>query len=235
MINTRHHFIPTLFWHMTQIACILYVGFKNNQSNPGNINLCRCWWKAGQETLCSSDNSAAPCQGAGAEGAWHHRLAKLLLSWISNTLICQRFWASRFLVAFLVTDILCWMKTGYFHPGRGNSFPSDGPFKSQLISVVLTPSRNFYLASLGLSVGLISVAHSSLCKDEAGLFLRQGEAHHCRRQENKHSHSIINLIEQMDTVIRAKTILPRILTFQQFIRKGVLTPVNNFLIIAITS
>lgn len=138
-------------------------------------------------------------------------------------------------MAFLVTDILCWMKASYFRPGQGNSFPSDGPFKSQLISTALTPSRDFCSASLGLSVGLISAAHSSLRKAEAGLFLRQGEAHHCRRQENKHSRSIINLIEQMDTVIRAKTILPRILTFQQFIRKGVLTPVNNFLIIAKTS
>lgn len=101
------------------------------------------------------------------------------------------------------------------------------------MSTVLTPSRNFYSTPWELSIGLISAA--CLCKDEAGLFLRQGEAHHCRRQENKHSHSIINLIDQMDTVIRAKTILPRILTFQQFIRKGVLTPVNNFLIIAKTS
>lgn len=163
------------------------------------------------------------------------QLAKLLLSWIGNTADMPALWASRFLVASLVTDILCWMKASYFHLDQGNSFPRDGPSKSQLIAIVLTPSRNFYSASLGLNVGLISVAHSSPCKDEAGLFLRQGEAHHRRRQENKHSHSIINLIEQMDTVIRAKTILPRILTFQQFIRKGVLTPVNNFLIIAKTS
>lgn len=127
-------------------------------------------------------------------------------------------------------DIFIQARAIVFHFPWGNS-----PFDSQLISIVLTPSRNFYLDLVGLSIGLISVAHSSLCKDEAGLFLRQGEAHHCRRQENKHSHSIINLIEQMDTVIRAKTILPRILTFQQFIRKGVLTPVNNFLIIAKTS
>lgn len=149
--------------------------------------------------------------------------------------MCQRLWASRALVAFLVTDLLCWTETSCFCPGQGNSFPRDGPSKNQLMAVVLTPSRNFYSVLSGLNGGLISIAHSSLCKDEAGLFLSQGEAHHCRRQENKHSHSIINLIEQMDTVIRAKTILPRILTFQQFIRKGVLTPVNNFLIIAKTS
>lgn len=227
MINTRHQFLPSLYWHMPQIAHILYAGSKKNQSNPGNISLCRCWWKVGQETLCSLDNSAAHCQGA--EGAWRRQLAKLLLSWISNTAGMPEF------MAFMVIDILWWTKASCFHPGHGNSFPMDCPSKSQLVSLALTPSRNFYSASLGLSVGLISVAHSSLCKDEAGLFLRQGEAHHCRRQENKHSHSIINLIEQMDTVIRAKTILPRILTFQQFIRKGVLTPVNNFLIIAKTS
>lgn len=127
------------------------------------------------------------------------------------------------------------MEASYFGPGHRNNFPRNGPSKSHLVSILLTPSRDFYPALFGLNAGLISAAHSSLCKAEAGLFLRQGEAHHCRRQENKHSHSIINLIEQMDTVIRAKTILPRILTFQQFIRMGVLTPVNNFLIIAKTS
>lgn len=126
------------------------------------------------------------------------------------------------------------MQARYFGPDDGNSFPRNGPFKSHLLSIV-SPSRDFYPVLFGLNAGLSSAAHSSLCKAEAGLFLRQGEAHHCRRQENKHSHSIINLIEQMDTVIRAKTILPRILTFQQFIRMGVLTPVNNFLIIAKTS
>jgi len=65
-------------------------------------------------------------------------------------------------VAFLVTDILCWMKASYFHPDQGNSFPRNGPLKSQLIPIVLTPSRNFYSALLGLSVGLISV-HIRLC------------------------------------------------------------------------
>jgi len=85
MINTRHHFILSLFWHMPQIAHILYVGSKNNQCNPGNISFSRCWWKVGQETLRFLDNSAAPCQGASAEGGWPCQLAKLLLSWISNT------------------------------------------------------------------------------------------------------------------------------------------------------
>lgn len=84
MINTRHKLIASLFWHVPQIACTLHVGSKNNQSSPGNISLCRCSWKVGWEALSSSDNSAAPCQGAGAEEAWCLHLAKLL-SWISNT------------------------------------------------------------------------------------------------------------------------------------------------------
>lgn len=77
--------------------------------------------------------------------------------------------------------------------------------------------------------------HIHLCTDT-----RQDESsakkrpHPCRREENKHFHSLINLVEQMDTVISAKTILPRVLTFLPFIRKGVLPLVNNFPIIAKT-
>lgn len=38
--------------------------------------------------------------------------------------------------------------------------------------------------------------------------------------ESKYSYSLINLTEQMGTAISAKTILPRILTLLEFIKKG---------------
>lgn len=112
-------------------------------------------------------------------------------------------------------------------------FPVYHPFECWIF-----PSKSFnkrvWLGCIGNELGfsLIKAAYPSLHRHKAGLVQSQEESHPCSREENKHFHSLINLVEQMDTVISAKTILPRVLTFLPFIRKGVLSLVNNFPIIA---